>query len=131
MNRAGRRAQSGSAAIESVFAMVVLMFLVLGVVEVGFALYARNMIASAAHEGARAAIELGRDVDDARAVARSSVANATGRLVEDPDVRVLTRTRGDDLLVTVTVSGRLKLIGPVPWSPTVSARATALRETAP
>src|SRR5688500_14384068 len=43
------RAELGSAAIESTFALLFLLVLVLGTIEVAFALYGRNVILSAAH----------------------------------------------------------------------------------
>src|SRR5687768_13461790 len=54
------RSESGSALIESTFALVLLMFLVLGTIEVAFALYGRNVVLNAAHQAARTAVEVGR-----------------------------------------------------------------------
>jgi Flp pilus assembly protein TadG len=121
-----RRAR-GSAALEIVFAMVVLVFLVLGVVQVGYTLYARNVVASSAHEGARAAVEHGRDVRSAALIAEQTIRRAAGGLVDDVDVAIRLLERDRATVVTVDVAGSLRRFGPVPWAATITARATASR----
>lgn len=123
--------ESGSAVVESIFAIVFLMFLVLGVIEVAFALYARNVVAASAHEGARAAIELGRDESDALAIARDTVRRAAGGLVDDLQVDADARRVGDLLLVTVKVGGTLRAFGPVPIPVPLSAVARTTRDAVP
>ncbi|MCA1694613.1 MAG: pilus assembly protein, partial [Actinobacteria bacterium] len=75
--------ERGSAPLEAVLSILFVMLLVLGTIEVSLALYGRNVVAAAAHEGARAALELGRGPDSAAAVARSTVRRASGALVRD------------------------------------------------
>jgi hypothetical protein len=123
--------ERGSAVVQSVFAVVALVFLVLGVVQVAFSLYARNVVASSAHEGARAAIEFGRDPSEALAIAGDTVESAAGGLVDDLDVGVVSREVGDQRLVTVVVTGRLAQFGPVPFPMELTSRATAAREGVP
>ena len=108
------RAESGSAAVEASFAIVLLMTIVLGVVEVAFALYSRNVVAAAAHEGARAALEIGRDAEDAARVAKSTVETSAGGLVTGLRVGVASRETESLRSIVVRVSGRLKPFGPVP-----------------
>lgn len=120
--------ERGSAVVESIFAILILLILVLGTIEVAFALYARNVVASAAHEGARASLELGRDPGDAAAVAGSTVRRAAGGLVEDLRVDTSVRRAGTVSLVTVRVSGVMKPFGPVPLPIPLSSTATVTRE---
>jgi Flp pilus assembly protein TadG len=123
-----RRCERGSAAVESLFAMVVLILLVTGVIQVALALYARNVVDASAHEGARAAIERGRSPQEASHIARDTVASAAGGLVDGLRVDVASQTRGEQTLVVVRVNGRIRPFGPVPVTMPVSSMATAARE---
>jgi Flp pilus assembly protein TadG len=115
--------ERGAAPLEAVFGIVMLLVLVLGVLEVAFALYARNVVAASAHEGARAAIEVGRGPADAARVARSTVERAAGNLVENLEVAT-TVSGGPGRSLRVTVTGSLRPFGPVPIPVHVSSSAT-------
>jgi hypothetical protein len=123
--------QRGSAPLETVLSIVFLMLLVLGTIEVSLALYGRNVVAEAAHEGARAALELGRGSDSAAEIARSTVRRSSGALVRDLKVEVLPQTVGSMSYVQVRVAGWLRLAGPVPVPVPVTATATVSKEVAP
>jgi Flp pilus assembly protein TadG len=125
------RHQTGSAPVETVFALAILLFLVLGTVQVAFALYGRNVVAASAHEGARAAIELGRNPADAIGVARGTVVRSAGGLVEGLRVGVHVDRAGTASIVRVRVTGRLKALGPVPLPLPVDTVATSTRHSAP
>lgn len=99
--------------MESTFALVLLLAFVLGTIEVAFALYGRNVVLSAAHEGARAAVELGRDPNEAAAIARDTVARSAGGVVDDLEVRVATAAAGDE--IAVRVRAVVDAWGPVPF----------------
>jgi Flp pilus assembly protein TadG len=120
--------EEGSAPVEVMFAIVFLIMLSLGVIQVGLTLYARNVVLSAAHEGARAAVELDRRTSDASEAARRLVERAAGGIVDDLRVSTSTIEVGDRLLARVMVSGRLDVLGPVPVSIPVRTAATAGRE---
>lgn len=105
--------------------MVLLMLLTLGALQVAFALYARNVVASAAHEGVRALVERDSGVADAETVATTVVERATGGLVEDLSVDVT----GSEGVVRVHVRGRTAPFGPVPITVPLRATATSVRET--
>ena len=105
--------------------MLFLLFVVLGLIEVAFALYGRNVIMAAAHEGARAAVELGRDPDHGSAVASTTVRKAAGGLVDDLDVSVASEDDARGMLVTVRVTGVLDAFGPIPLPLPVTAQASA------
>lgn len=119
--------ERGSALVESIFAIVFLMVLSLGVVQLALTLYARNVVIASAHEGARAATELGRSEQEAEAIALRTTRSATGLLVDGLEIRVFTEPVGDDARITVRLNGRLATIGPVPISVPVEAQASSLR----
>lgn len=114
--------------MEASFAIVILMLIALGVIEVALALYGRNVLISSAHEGARAAIERGRDPQEANAIARRIVESAAGGLVEDLEVSIIQRRVGVRSVIRVNVSGVVNSFGPVPLPIPVSTNATATRE---
>ena len=121
----------GSAVLESIFALLLLLILVLGAIQVTFVLYARNVVAASAHEGARAAVELGRNANDARIVASDVVRSSAGGLVEQMQVAVSVQSVGDLSIVRVRVIGRLKSFGVVPVRIPVNSVATSIRREAP
>ena len=121
--------ERGSAVVESVAGIVALLVLVVGVIEVAFALYARNVVVAAAHEGARAAIELGSGPGDASAVARAAVHRAAGGLVDDLVVETSFAATRPTVRVRVTVSGVLDAFGPVPFPMRLSSTASVTRAT--
>jgi Flp pilus assembly protein TadG len=120
--------EEGSAPVELTFAIVVLMLLSLGVIQVGLTLYARNVVLSAAHEGARAAVELDRGTSDASEAARRLVERAAGGVVDDLQVSTSTIEAGNRLVTRGMVSGLLDVPGPIPVSIPVRTTATASRE---
>jgi TadE-like protein len=121
----------GSAPVETVFSIFFLMLLVLGTIEVALALYGRDVVAAAAHEGARSALEVGADTAGASQLARTTVRRASGSLVRDLKVQVTTLKVGAASYVHVHVSGWLRLAGPVPLLIPVSAAATVSRAFVP
>ena len=125
------RAQQGSALLESIFALLLLLMLVLGAIQVAFVLYARNVVAASAHEGARAAVELGRGAEDASMVASEVVRSSAGGLVEQMEVAVSVQALGDLSIVRVRLTGRLKSFGVVPIRIPVGSVATSVRREAP
>lgn len=119
--------ERGSALVESIFAIVFLMMLALGIAQLALTLYGRNVVIASAHEGARAATELGRSEQEAAAIALRTTRSATGSLVDDLEIEVLTEPAGENALITVRLTGRLVAAGPVPISIPVEAQASSLR----
>lgn len=110
--------------------MLVILILVLGSIEVAFALYARNVVASAAHEGARAAVEIDRTPAEASTVVRRTIERSAGGLVRELVVRTDTTTSSDGVgRSTVVVIAHLRGFGPIPFSVPVrlTARASGQR----
>jgi hypothetical protein len=119
--------QSGSSVIEFIFAMAVLLLMTLGAIEVALVLYGRNVIMASAHEGARAAVELGRARGDATRIATGTVRRAAGGLVDDLTVGVAFEDNAGRSEARVRVSGVLRAIGPVPVRIPVSVVGRATR----
>ena len=119
--------ERGSALVETIFAILFLIIFVLGVLQVSFALYARNVVASSAHEGARAAVELGRDPSSARSIARDVVARSAGGLVRGLDVETAVGRSSNGTVVRVLVRGSLTPFGPIPISIPFTTTAQASR----
>lgn len=119
--------ERGTAIVEFPVAVLLLMVLTIGVAQVSFTLYSRNVLAASAHEGARAAAENGRSVDDARVIVTEVVRRATGRMTERLSVSVASsRAIGGGVSVSVRVRAALRPWGVVPISipMTVEAEVT-------
>lgn len=83
-----RRDQRGSAVVDFVLVLVVLVPLFLGILQVALVLLVRNTLASAASEGARYAATLDRGPDDGAARTRDQIDGAiSGRFAEDVTAR--------------------------------------------
>ena len=71
-----RRGQRGSAVVDFVLVLAVLVPLFLGILQVGLVLLVRNTLAAAASEGARYAAVQGRGPADGVERTRSQIASA-------------------------------------------------------
>lgn len=79
-----RRSERGSAVVDVVLVMVVLVPVVLGIVQVALVLHVRNTLASAASEGARLAATRDRGPADGAALTRAQIDGAvSGRFAQD------------------------------------------------
>lgn len=78
------RGERGSAVVDFVLVLVVLVPLVLGILQVALVLHVRNTLASAAAEGARYAATLDRGPADGAERTRSQIDGAvSGRFADD------------------------------------------------
>ncbi len=120
--------ERGSAVVESIFGIFVLLVLTVGAIQVALSLYARNVAMAAVHDGARAAIEVGATPESADAIATRVIGRSAGSLIDDlvVDVRVIVTT--DRYSVVVAASGALVPVGPVPIDLPFSVEAMATRE---
>jgi Flp pilus assembly protein TadG len=120
--------ERGSALVESLGALVLLLVMVLGVIQISLALYGRNVVISAVHDAARAAVEREAHIPEAHGVARRAIQRAAGGLLRDLNVMVdVTREEGE--VVTVRADAVIRAPGPIPLPLPVSATARAARET--
>ena len=84
----GRRSQRGSAVVDFVLVLVLLLPIVLGLVQVALVLHVRTTLAAAASEGARLAATADRGPGDGVALTRAQIDEAvSGRFARDVDVR--------------------------------------------
>jgi len=120
--------EAGSAVIESVMAVVFILLLVLGTIQVAMSLYARNVVMSAVHNGARAATEVGGSEIEATAAAREAIARSSGSLVRNLQVVATSHVFQERYVVRITATGRLHAPGPVPVGIPVTFDASATRE---
>jgi Flp pilus assembly protein TadG len=125
------KADRGSAAIDAIFAILFIITLVLGAIQVALVLYARNVVASSAHEAARALIELPADPGRAQLIARDTVSRAAGKLVDGLVVTARIVRAGDRTIAQVEVSGLLSPVGLLPVSLPVTTTATSSRVARP
>jgi hypothetical protein len=126
----GERNARGSASVESIFAIVFMMLVALGVVQVAFTLYARNVLASAAHEGARAAVERGTPPAEAEGIALATIERAAGGLLEGLRVVSVIETNGGRQMIRVRITGSLRPFGIVPVRISFDETASASRPVA-
>jgi Flp pilus assembly protein TadG len=81
-----RRGERGSAVVDFVLVLLVLVPIFLGILQVALVLLVRNTLASAASEGARYGATLDRDPADGAARTRSQIDGAiSGRFAQDID----------------------------------------------
>lgn len=109
-----RRDERGSAVVDFVLVLVVLVPLVLGILQVALVLHVRNTLASAAAEGARYAATLDRGPADGVARTRSQIDGAvSGRFAQEVEARPATvdGAPGVEVVVHATVPA-LGLGGP-------------------
>jgi Flp pilus assembly protein TadG len=129
--RRARRAliarERGSAIAEFAMVAALLLFVALGVFQVGLALYVRNTLISAASEGARFA---GRaDVEPGEGVARTkSLISSTLGAAYASDVRSSVETHDGVRVVRVTVSAPLPVVGPLGPSGLLTVEGRAFSE---
>lgn len=102
MPRGRARSERGSAVVDFVLVLVVLVPLFLGILQVALVLLVRNTLASAASEGARYAATLDRGPDDGAARTREQIDGAiSGRYAQDVSARSTTIDGAPGVEVTV------------------------------
>ncbi|HWG95017.1 MAG TPA: TadE/TadG family type IV pilus assembly protein [Mycobacteriales bacterium] len=113
------RPDDGAAVVEFTLVSVLLLTLFLGVLQVAFALHTRNLLVSAAQEGARYAANADRTPAEGAQRTRQAIAEALGAgLAARMDVQPLPVSAADGVpVVGMQVSGPLPLVllpaGPV------------------
>lgn len=130
MPSAPSEAERGSAVVDFVLVIVVLVPLFLGIMQVALVLHVRNTLTSAASEGARYAATVDRSLDAGAARTRNQI-----------DGAIAARFASDVTVSSVLVRGapgvRIDVRAEVPalglWGPAVELRVTghATEEVAP
>ena len=99
------RSQRGSAVVDFVLVLAVLIPVFLGILQVALVLFVRNTLASAASEGARVAATSDRGPADGEAVARDQIDGAvSGRFARDIVVRQVMVDGAPGIEVTIRAS---------------------------
>lgn len=125
-----RRAEAGSAVVDVVLVLVVVVPLLLGVLQVALVLHVRNTLTAAASEGARYAATADRPLEAGVVRTRDQIADA-----------IASRFARDVSAAPATVAGasgvRVRVVAEVPplglWGPAVRLVATghAVEEVGP
>ena len=106
------RGDRGAAVVEFTLVSVLLVALFLAVLQVGLVLHARNVMVSAAQEGARLAANADRTPADGVARTREALSGSLG-------ADLVSRTDVEPLPVTSTPNGArvvgIRVTGPAPW----------------
>lgn len=121
----GRADQRGSAVVDFVLVVVVIVPLFLGVLQVALVMHARNTAASAASEGARLAATADHDLAEGEARTRAQLATALDletRVVGRPTMLGGAPARQVEVTVAIPALGL--------WGPAVevTVRGTAVEE---
>lgn len=108
--RRRRATDRGSAVVDFVLVMVVLVPIFLGILQVALVLHVRNTLASAANEGARVAATTDRSDADGVAYTRSQIDGAiSGRYAQSVSAR--STSIGGAPAVEVTVRAEVPALG--------------------
>jgi hypothetical protein len=118
----------GSAIAEFAMVSALLLFVALGVFQIGLALYVRNTLISAASEGARYAARADAEPADGVARTRALITSSlSARFAQDVDVDE--RTTPDGVrVVEVTVRAPLPVVGPLGPSESLAVSGRAFSE---
>jgi Flp pilus assembly protein TadG len=121
------RRQRGSAVVDFVLVLLVLVPLVLGILQVALVLYVRNTLTSAASEGARYAATLGHTEADGVARTRAQLQGVVSQEYAQ-DISAGPATIEGASAVEVTVRARVPALGL--WGPAVTLTVSghAVRE---
>lgn len=119
----------GSAVVDFVFVVVLVLTLFLGVLQFGLALHTRNVLVAAAQEGARFAANADRSEEDGVRRTREVIAEALSpRVAKELEIDAVPVVRNGIRLVEVTVQGQLP-VQFLPVSPfQVTVQGHALEE---
>lgn len=128
--RRGAGAERGSAVVDFVLVLVVLVPLFLGILQVALVLHVRNTLTSAASEGARYAATVDRPLEAGVARTRSQIAGAVAERFAH-DVTASETVVGGVAVVRVDVRAEVPPLGL--WGPAVrlAVSGRAIEETVP
>ncbi|MDO5034575.1 MAG: TadE/TadG family type IV pilus assembly protein [Actinomycetaceae bacterium] len=121
------REEDGSQVVGHVLVQVLVVFVVLGLLQLAFALHTRNVAIDAASEGARRAALLGATKDDGYARTQALLDSALGGDISR-QITVSDVVQGGEPMIRVDVSATLPLLGPFGFANTLSVSASAWKE---
>ena len=123
-------ADRGSAVVDFVLVMVVLVPFVLGIAQVGLVLHVRNTLTAAASDGARAAAPLGATTSDGVARAQELIRGGLADRYAD-DVTASATSLGGVPATEVVIRARVPALGILGPSIELTAEGHAVQEIAP
>ena len=129
MSRPARRPARGSAVVDFVLVLLVLIPVVLGVLQVALVLYVRNTLGSAASEGARYAATLGHDGNDGVARTRSQLRGAVSQRYAE-DISASATIIDGAPAVQITVHAKIPALGLGGPAVRLTVTGHAIRESA-
>lgn len=103
------------------------VFVVLGLMQLAFALHVRNIVIDAASEGARYASLSGATLAEGEARTRALIEAGVGSHLVDT-VEAYTQMREGEPMVIVTVSTHVPILGPLGPARGITLRAHAWKE---
>jgi Flp pilus assembly protein TadG len=117
----------GAAVVESSLVLVLLVFLLLALLQLGFALHVRNTLVASAAEGARYAANADRSPEEGAARTRDLVASAFG---EEYAANVLAGVElvGGATTIVVVIEAPLPIVGPFGLTDRLVVRGHAFEE---
>ncbi|MGA8988182.1 TadE/TadG family type IV pilus assembly protein [Aeromicrobium sp.] len=129
-NASVARRERGSAVVDFVLIMVLLVPLVLGVAQVALVLHVRNTASAAASEGARAAAPLGATPADGAARAKRLISEALADRYAD-DVTATSAVVGGVPGIEIVVRARVPALGLFGPAVPVTVQGHAVRQVEP
>lgn len=107
--------EHGSAAVEFVLVMTILLPLFLGILQLGLFLHVRNTLTACAHEGARRAANYDSTPAEGRAVTRECISGALSAGMAG-NISPAPGSAGGQELIVMRVTARMPSMGL--WGPT-------------
>lgn len=124
------RGERGSAVVDYVLVMMILIPLVLGIVQLGLVLHVRNTLTAAASDAARAAAPLGASPQDAAARADDLVRTTLADRYAD-DITVTETTVAGTPAVRVRIRAEVPALGLFGPAVPLDVRGHAIKEVEP
>ncbi|GAA2071502.1 pilus assembly protein [Aeromicrobium halocynthiae] len=124
------RRERGSAVVDYVLVMMILIPLVLGIVQLGLVLHVRNTLTAAASDAARAGAPLGASPQDARARAVDLVRTTLADRYAD-DITVSETTVAGAPAVRVRIRAEVPALGLFGPAVPLDVRGHAVKEVEP
>jgi Flp pilus assembly protein TadG len=118
----------GAAVVESSLVLVLLIFLLLAILQLGFALHVRNTLVASAAEGARYAANADRSPEEGAARTRDLIRGALGDEYAT-NVAAGTEVVGGVTTVVVVVQAPLPVLGPLGITRGLVVRGHAFEES--
>lgn len=125
-----RRHEDGSAVVDYVLVMTLLVPLVLGIIQLGLVLHVRNTLTAAASDGARAAAPLGASPTDGARRARDLIRTTLADRYAD-DVSAAETTVAGGPAVRVRIRAEVPALGLFGPAVPLEVQGHAVREVEP